>query len=926
MPDGRSEMDRVRAWHRRQLGIFVGMRPRLEAAAVQLRALLGKLADEVAPGAMVEVRVKSLSSVSEKILRGGNPWRWPTPMAVDRGLVDLVAGRIVPLTRADRDGVCRLIERLGAPTSMPGAGADRLEIDWSNSVDSESRLLPDQFGYTARHFVVRTHGRSLFGVPIESVSDCGRWVEIQVVPAISNAWSEIVHDRAYKADLTLPASLRRRVAEAKALVDSAEQQLEASIVELDRYRRRHAGRLWAARGGGDVLSEYDKAVLAAEGVLVIDLPQGDDSLDRSRLEALELRGELAMSAGDWMVAIECFSKAAPHRARLKIRLAEAYQHAGRTEEAVDLLDAALQEDPSHLAAACARAELVLEQVPLGEERFDLAVQILEKPFLATPDEPEALLSYCTARLLRDRDAARLCTMQGAVKAAIEECLKREALGSDMPECLLQHARLALLAGRVFDAVNMYCYASVCGSTPERLRQERQLVELLRARVDADATEPLVGRIRTGLECAGALLELLTWRRGDGSGPPTAANPSPTRFHGGESHPITMIVGACGSMDDAARAAVRDLLDTAFLGLRGTILSGGTTSGISGVVGEIVARSTDESTGRRRLRAVGYLPDAAAVSSSGDQIDDRYDLLIHVTAVEPGLPAYSPLAPIRAWADLLGAGLAAEEIRVLGIGGGIVSDFEYRLALAIGARVGIVSVDGLGAADIVTDTRWSGCAELCRLIPDGDTIRFFVVPLLMGRSGVGPFDERVVHLVARVLHGDYRRAQLETPDSVHPSVLPWDLLDDAYRSSSIQQARTLQSILAHEGFSIVPESDPRQAIRLGVPDQERPGRLRPNPEFEAELDRMARLEHARWNAERFAMGWTHGPVRDPAAKTSPHLVPFDDLPRDVQGHDYMPFLNMNALLEAARESGKPSLKVVRSVVAVPEARSSRATEP
>lgn len=178
----------------------------------------------------------------------------------------------------------------------------------------------------------------------------------------------------------------------------------------------------------------------------------------------------------------------------------------------------------------------------------------------------------------------------------------------------------------------------------------------------------------------------------------------------------------------------------------------------------------------------------------------------------------------------------------------------------------------------------------------------------------------------MLHGDYGRAQLEMPDRLHPSVLPWDLLDDAYRSSSIQQARTLHSILAHEGFSIVLELDPREAIRLGVPDPEHPGRPRPNPEFEAELDRMARLEHARWNAERLAMGWTHGPARDRTAKISPHLVPFDELPPDVQGYDYMPFLNVNALLEASRENGDPALKVVRSMASFPEARSSRATEP
>ena len=37
------------------------------------------------------------------------------------------------------------------------------------------------------------------------------------------------------------------------------------------------------------------------------------------------------------------------------------------------------------------------------------------------------------------------------------------------------------------------------------------------------------------------------------------------------------------------------------------------------------------------------------------------------------------------------------------------------------------------------------------------------------------------------------------------------------------------------------------------------------------------EHERWMRERLAQGWRYGPTKDAAAKTSPFLVPFAELP-------------------------------------------------
>jgi hypothetical protein len=58
---------------------------------------------------------------------------------------------------------------------------------------------------------------------------------------------------------------------------------------------------------------------------------------------------------------------------------------------------------------------------------------------------------------------------------------------------------------------------------------------------------------------------------------------------------------------------------------------------------------------------------------------------------------------------------------------------------------------------------------------------------------------------------------------------------------------------------------------------------------------AELHHDRVKAYE-AMGWTHGPVRDPVAKTHPDMVPFDDLEPAKQIKDAV-FI---ALCEIARQ--------------------------
>lgn len=46
------------------------------------------------------------------------------------------------------------------------------------------------------------------------------------------------------------------------------------------------------------------------------------------------------------------------------------------------------------------------------------------------------------------------------------------------------------------------------------------------------------------------------------------------------------------------------------------------------------------------------------------------------------------------------------------------------------------------------------------------------------------------------------------------------------------------------------------------------------------------QHDAWMADKVADGWVYGPVKDPAAKTHPCMVPYDQLPPEQRVKDHV----------------------------------------
>ena len=59
-------------------------------------------------------------------------------------------------------------------------------------------------------------------------------------------------------------------------------------------------------------------------------------------------------------------------------------------------------------------------------------------------------------------------------------------------------------------------------------------------------------------------------------------------------------------------------------------------------------------------------------------------------------------------------------------------------------------------------------------------------------------------------------------------------------------------------------------------------------------------HAHWRKQKEAEGWVYGPVKDPAKKTHPCMVPFGQLPPEQKAKDYLFAAVVKQVAEAIKQ--------------------------
>lgn len=157
-------------------------------------------------------------------------------------------------------------------------------------------------------------------------------------------------------------------------------------------------------------------------------------------------------------------------------------------------------------------------------------------------------------------------------------------------------------------------------------------------------------------------------------------------------------------------------------------------------------------------------------------------------------------------------------------------------------------------------------------------------------------EDLVERLARVLHDRYRLARIGegNPAGRDDAMRRWEDLPADLRESNREQARDIGRKLRAIGCVLVPRVSRDDDGLLG----------------EDHLERLARMEHERWRAERTAAGWRYADRRDRGRRLHPGLCDWEQVPEPIRRRNHEAARELPAVLADA------GFQVVRAVPNVP----------
>ena len=835
---------------------FKKVRPHYEEYKKFLEAVLNEASRKYAPMAIVNARPKSIPSFAEKILRKRKLYTDPKDPQPPDPLVrmtDLCGGRVITQTAQQVERICDFIK-------------SAFDIDWPNSEDASQRLKPTEFGYRSVHYIVQVNPaklkaagiqvpvpRSILGPVCPERNGFVRLkAEIQVRTLLEHASADIGHDTLYKPGMKVPDPIRRQFAALAAVLEGADREFGRLLTSLNDLKSNFG----AWHKPDEVKHEMDRLRI------VLKCEPGNQEL------AVKI-GQLALAIGEYQAALDVLKpfRDSRYQGVQRIRgLAVTEMHWDQPSgndfsQGVELLEAACNHSQTDAETLCALAECHAHR---GDD--ERAGELFRKAIVLDPTEPLSFCRFLEFEVARQRNDAVVRLTEPMIRHAMERCRLEIQAGVNLPIAWSCLAVFQLIMGQSFPAVESLTQVLIlCGkpttdvpASPQPcaagrvLRRTRETVRHLhciREKLEGyDWFERLLTLALAVLVKDAPALKDLRDRASWGSGQP----------HFRSTDSVVILSGGCAREAQPAVNVFRPHFERAVEGLSFTLLSGGTRMGISGVAGDVAARS------RGRIRAFGYLPGRLPAGMLVDE--KRYFRLLKSTGTD-----FTPLDPLQGWTDLIAAGVDPRRVKLISFSGGHISHVEYAVALALAARVCVVESQVVPAERRFNDPLWQDHPRLIRLPLDAMTLRAF---LQVDDLPLTEADKQRLEAAARKAHEDYMHSA--TPRE--PSLQPWEKLDENLKISNYHQVAYWENALRELGLGV---------RKLTRKDKKRAPLNMTKVVGEKGILRLAEMEHGRWNVERLSRGWRHAETKDIANKLNPCLVPWPELV-DINGTDYQPY--------------------------------------
>jgi len=821
-----------RYWLQGQIAEFTAELPRYKAFEKTLLAILSRLKDRWAPLAIVQARAKSVSSFAGKCLRKADKYDDPA-----RQLTDLCGGRLVATTEAEAEVLCRQIRSLFA-------------IDEDD--DTGKRHEISAFGYLSVHFIIHfPEGVSeMLGVPIHpEIGD--RKAEIQVRTLLQHAHSEVTHDRLYKGNFTPPDDCRREAARVAAVLESADNEFSRFVAKLDAYAGEYVAQL----------TPKERARRMDDLSLLLSLEENPHKQLPLALEA----ARICRAAWDWAGVVRVLTPfveaSGDEQENVRMELGHALCHIHAAEppdfrRGLELLRSVAHPDQSfdgfleerdriRRATALGWLGSVLRDIRGSREE---ARHCLSGAMRLAPEDPYHLVSFAEMDLIMGGTDSHVGLLTPLLPVAAKRCEDHIRAGIEVARAWMNLSVLRFLQGDESGAVEAICLAA---------RNTDDFLPLVHQSYRIEALKDAIGRNRPFIGILARVTELLALAERHQNAEDRAAldwHPFQPALRLTPEENILIVAGGTGDISESARDKWARMLADALDGFSGIVLSGGTTSGVCGALADAV-RTFPEG----RVRLVGYVPENLP---SGARIDPAYTEVIRT----PGTATFSLLEPLQMWTDILAAGVEPRKVHLLCLGGGEIAASELALAWALGAQTSALSDASTAARRFEFILSAAPDSAGGYLIPDDPAT---VAALFAGRAwSRDPEWRKQWEPAGRVVHAKYVSEQ--TKDTRQQNLLPWEHLCEELRYSNLHQAAYAAEILHKCGFQVEPSSSGTAGNPVDF--------------TEDEIERMAELEHGRWNAERLRSEWRWGPHKDPAKRISPYIVPWSELPEPIREYD------------------------------------------
>jgi ppGpp synthetase/RelA/SpoT-type nucleotidyltranferase len=819
--------------HKQQIEAYKAEYPDYVVYAEALKRVLKAACATSLPEAFVQARAKTIPSFAEKCARKFDKY----PDAVNQ-FTDLCGARLIVQT----------IEQVEAAKAFIRANFTIVEEE-----DKASLLSTDKFGYRDMHFIIQLKAGQPFDLTPKELKAVGRRkAELQVRTWVQHAWADTLHDRIYKTPLRLSTEIKRAGNLLAAVMEEGDRGFDHLANELDGMLANY--------------SAYASREDVQEEVAVLELLLLNCGPEERPKVALKL-ARLNAPEGKWGDVIVWLRPHAgvggPLGLEVRSELGHALCRQNRADsqstpykEGQDFLHQVVHEsEKMDLSAvpnlrrarsvhARAYARLGWSYEPIEAEAHE-ARRCYARAVELEPDNPYYLADMLGFELHYARESGLLASFRSTIRTALDACVQHEDSGTELPTAHFTAGRLRLLLDKPYESLHAYargiryCLATE-GCVPCDVFQT-EIAWLHRVNPGRVLPEEY--------QWVKTLLEIGT---AQGDCRSTGAEESPTSLEGR----VLLVVGGAVSMKSEQLPQVTAFLKEALEDFSGTVVSGGTTVGVPGCLGVVAEQLTASNSKHFHLQ--GYIPRYLPEDAEKDR---RYDEIIVCTGDK-----FSPAQVLRGWQDCLAAGVKPADVLVLGFGGGKIAAFEYRLALALGATVGVVCGTGGAADELLKDSLWSAVPGL-RLYPlpsDAKTIRAFVV--LDGSK----FDPDVLDVMAKEFHVRYVASNVK---KIRPEALkPWDYLPETYKKANRGQAAFAIRILKAAGFDVRPAEGTPVVFADFKPE---------------EIELMAQLEHGRWNIERLREGWRPGKVRDDEKRIHNCLVAWSDdkvLTEEIKNYD------------------------------------------